>query len=183
MKNTLLNIVQEFRENRSTRNKALIVSALAVFTILIIPNLIWKQSTQKDLATLTAKYSEFTALTGNYKSLKENVSTIEQKKSLTKINSVAQAMEDITAPLGIKAKMKSIKGTGTKKVMDQMTEDSAEVQMEKLNMTELIHMMYKIDNAPLILAVKKMVIKKSFESAEHLDVTLSMSVFSGASIR
>jgi len=183
MKNTLLNIIQEFHENRSARNKALIVSALAVFTILIIPNMIWKQSTQKDLATLTAKYSEYSTLIGDYKSLKENVSAIEQKKSLTKINSIAQAMEDITVPLGIKTKMKSIKGTGTKKVMEQMTEDSAEVQMEKLNMTELIHMLHKIDNAPMILAVKKMVIKKSFESTEYLDVTLSLSIFSGSSVR
>lgn len=183
MKNKLLNIIQECRENRSTRNKALIVLALAIFTILIIPNLFWKQSTQKDLATVTAKYSEFSSLIGDYKSVKENVTAIEQKKSLTKINSVAQAMEDITVPLGIKAKIKSIKGTGTKKVLDQMTEDSAEIQMEKMNMTELIHMMHKIDNAPMILAVKKVVIKKSFEHADLLDVTMSMSVFSGSSNR
>ena len=183
MKNKVINIIQEYRENRSARNKALIVVALVVFALLIIPNLIWKQSAKKDLSILTAKYHEFSTLSGTYKSLKENVNTIEQKKSLTKTNSIAQAMEDITLPLGIKGKMKSIKGTGTKKIMDQMTEDSAEIQMEKLNMTELVHMLYKIDNAPMILAVKKVDIKKSFENADLLDVTMSVSLFTGSSVR
>jgi len=55
--------------------------------------------------------------------------------------------------------------------------------MEKLNMTELVHMLYKMDNAPMILAVKKVDIKKSFENADLLDVTMSVSLFSSSSVR
>ena len=173
-------IIYDRWRDKPFRNKALPVMVLVVFTVLIIPNLLWKQSAQKDLSTVTAKYREYSALTGEYRSLKENVDVMEQRKSLTKTNSIAQAMEDITLPLGIKGKMKSIKGTGTKKIVDQMTEESAEIQMEKLNMSELIHLFHKIDNALMILSLKKVVIKKSFENADLLDLTMSVSLFTGA---
>ena len=173
-------IIYDRWRDKPFRSKALPVMVLVVFTVLIIPNLLWKQSAQKDLSTVTAKYREYSALTGEYRSLKENVDVMEQKKSLTKTNSIAQAMEDITLPLGIKGKMKSIKGTGTKKIVDQMTEESAEIQMEKLNMSELIHLFHKIDNALMILSLKKVVIKKSFENADLLDLTMSVSLFTGA---
>ncbi len=86
-------------------------------------------------------------------------------------------MDEIASPLGIKGKVKSIKGTGTKKTIDKMSEESAEIQIEKLNMTELMHMFYKIENAPMILAVKKVTMKKSFESPDFLDLTMTVSLF------
>jgi len=61
--------------------------------------------------------------------------------------------------------------------MDQMSEESAEIQMEKLNMTELVHLFYKIENAPMILSVKRVVIKKSFENPDLLDLTMAVSLF------
>jgi hypothetical protein len=61
--------------------------------------------------------------------------------------------------------------------MDQMGEESAEIQIEKLNMTELVHLFFKIENAPMILAVKRVIIKKSFENPELLDVTMAVSLF------
>ena len=151
--------------------------ALVGLYILIIPGLVWKQSVERDLSTVTAKYHEFSTLAAEYGTLRESVNAIEQKKTLTKINSIAQAMDDITSPLGIKGKVKSIKGMGTKKTLDKMSEESAEIQIEKLNMTELMHLLYKIENAPMILAVKKVDIKKSFETPDLLDVTMAVSLF------
>jgi hypothetical protein len=72
--------------------------------------------------------------------------------------------------------MKSVKLIGAKKVMDQISEESAEIQMEKLNMSEVVNLFYKIENAPMILAVKRVAIKKSFENPELLDVTMSVSL-------
>jgi len=179
MKNlSLANIIHDYWQDRALRRKALIVMVLAVLYILIIPGLIWKQSVEKDLSNLSAKYREFSTLAAEYGTLREGVNAIEQKKALTKTNSIAQAMDDITSPLGIKGKVKSIKGTGTKKTIDKMSEESAEIQIEKLNMSELMHLLYKIENAPMILAVKKVAMKKSFETPDLLDVTMTVSLFS-----
>jgi len=172
-------IIRDYWQDRAMRMKVLIVFVLAVFFILIIPSLIWKQSVERDLSTLTAKYHEFSTAATEYGILRESVNAIEQKKTLTKVTTLAQAMDDITSPLGIKGKVKSIKGTGIKKTVDKMSEDSAEVQIEKLNMSELVHLLYKIENAPMILAVKKVAMKKSFETPDLLDVTMSVSLFSG----
>jgi len=178
MKNSKLFIVlHDHWQDLALRRKALILMVLAVLYVLIIPGLIWKQSAEKELSILKTKYQEFSILAAEYGSLKENVNAIEQKKTLTKINSIAQAIDEIASPLGIKGKVKSIKGTGTKKTIDKMSEESAEIQIEKLNMTELMHMFYKIENAPMILAVKKVTMKKSFETPDFLDLTMTVSLF------
>jgi hypothetical protein len=170
-------LIRDYWQDRASRKKIVIVVVLIGFYILIIPNLLWDRAAEKELSEWTAKYDEFSTLTNKYRSLRASVNAIEQKKTLTRTNSITQAIGDISLSLGIKEKMKSIKLTGTKKIMDQMSEESAEIQMEKLNMSELVHLFYKIENAPMILALKRVVIKKSFENPELLDVTMAVSLF------
>lgn len=170
-------LIRDYWQDRASRKKIVIVVVLIGFYILIIPNLLWDRAAEKELSEWTAKYDEFSILTNKYRSLRASVNAIEQKKTLTRTNSITQAIGDLSLSLGIKEKMKSIKLTGTKKIMDQMSEESAEIQMEKLNMRELVHLFYKIENAPMILAVKRVVIKKSFENPELLDVTMAVSLF------
>jgi len=176
---SLFALIRDCWQDRSSRKKMIIAAVLIGLYILIIPNLLWYKEAEKELSGWTAKYDEFSTLTNKYRSLVARVNTIEQKKTLTRTNSITQAMGDISLSLGIKEKMKSIKLTGTKKIMDQMSEESAEIQMEKLNMSELVHLFYKIENAPMILAVKRVVIKKSFENPELLDLTMAVSLFGG----
>jgi len=175
--NSFFALIRDYWQDRASRKKLVIVAVLIGLYILIIPNLLWDRAAEKELSAWTAKYDEFSTLTNKYRSLVARVNTIEQKKTLTKTNSITQAIGDISLSLGIKDKMKSIKLTGTKKIMDQMSEESAEIQMEKLNMSELIHLLYKIENAPMILAVKRVVIRKSFENPELLDLTMAVSLF------
>ena len=170
-------LIRDYWQDRASRKKMVIVVVLIGLYILIIPNLLWNRAAEKELSEWTAKYDEFSTLANKYRSLRTSVNALEQKKTLTKTNSITQAIGDVSLSLGIKEKMKSIKLTGTKKIMDQMSEESAEIQMEKLNMSELIHLFYKIENAPMILAVKRVVIKKSFENPELLDVTMAVSLF------
>ena len=170
-------LIRDYWRDRASRKKMAIVAVLIGVFILIIPNLLWYSAAKKELSELAAKYDEFSSLTNKYRSLKASVTAIEQKKTLAKTNSITQAIGDISLSLGIREKMKSIKLTGTKKVMDQMNEESAEIQMEKLNMSELVYLFYRIENAPMILAVKRVVIRKSFENRELLDATLAVSLF------
>jgi hypothetical protein len=179
---TLLTIIHNFRQDRAFRNKALIVMVLTVLYILIIPGLLWERSEGITLSTRKAKYNEFATLTGEYRSLKEGINAIERKKTLTKTNSIAKAIGDISQSLGIEGKVKSIKGTGTRTVPGQMSEETAEIQTEKIDMGEMIQLIYKMENAPMILAIKKVVIKKSFENPELLDVTVTVSLFTSAAV-
>jgi type II secretory pathway component PulM len=174
---SLFILIRDYWQDRASRKKIVLVVVLIGLYTLIIPNLLWERASEGELSELTAKYHEFSTLTDKYRSLRASVNAIEQKKTLTKTSSITQAIGDISLSLGIKEKMKSVKLTGTKKVMDQISEESAEIQMEKLNMSEVVNLFYKIENAPMILAVKKVSIKKSFENPELLDVTMSVSLF------
>jgi len=168
--------------NSALRSRALMGILLVGLYLLIIPDLLWKQSLEKDFSRLTDKYLEFSTLTREYQSLKERVLTVEKKKALTEASGIARIIGEISQSLGMKGKVKSVKETGTRKTLDRMREETSEVQMEKVNMTELLHLLYKVENAPMILAVKKVAIKKSFENPALLDVTMSVSLFTAENI-
>ena len=73
--------------------------------------------------------------------------------------------------------MKSIKGIGGREIKGQLNEETAEVQMEKVNLNELVNIFYKLENAPLLLSIQKVALKKSFEKPDLLDVTMTVSLF------
>lgn len=176
-KEAVLTMIRQWRQDSAFRKKALFLAALAGMYVLIIPAYLWNQSVMKDLKTLRDRYGTFTALAAEYQSLSKLVNVMERKRSLTAAGGLPQVIGDITLSLGIKNKVKSIKGTGIRKINQQMTEESAEVQMEKLNASELVHLFRKIENAPMILSATRVVIKKSFENPDLLDVTTSLSLF------
>jgi len=178
MKNyEILSRILLLRKDHAFRRKALIGAALAGLYVLIIPAFLWNLSVKSDLAKARTRLVEFAALSGEYQSMSKHVSGIERKKSLTTPGGLAQVIGEISLSLGMKDKIKSIKGTGIRKVSRQMTEESAEIQMEKLNASELVYFFQKVDNAPMILSVTRMVVKKSFENPDLLDVTTALSLF------
>lgn len=170
-------ILRRYRQDPVYRRKALIVAALAGLYVLLLPNLLWERSAERELSALRKKDNEFSALAGEYRSLKERISAIERKKALTKTTSIVQAIGDISQSLGMAEKVKSIKGTGTRQTPNQMSEETAEIKIEKININEMVQLIYKVENAPMILAMKTVFIKKSFENPECFDVTMTVSLF------
>jgi hypothetical protein len=177
IKERIIMIIRLLREDSTFRRKALFISALVGLYVLIIPVFFWNQSAKKDLKKILTKNIEFASLADEYQTLNKDLNRVERKKSLTAPTNLSQSIADITISLGIKEKIKSIKGTGIKKISQQMTEESAEIQLNKLNATELVYLFQKIENAPTILSVKRVVIKKSFENPDLLDVTTAVSLF------
>lgn len=173
-------LLRRYRQDPDFRRKALILLALAGLTILLLPSVLWERAAERELSALRKKQSEFSALAGEYRTLKENISALERKKALTKTAGIAQAIGDISRSVGVAGKVKSIKGTGTRKTPNQMNEETAEIQIEKLAINEMVQLLYKIENAPMIFAMKTVVIKKSFENPELLDVTMTVSLFTPA---
>lgn len=175
-------LLRRYRQDRVFRRKALILSALAGLFILLLPNILWERSARRELSALKKKYKDFSASAGEYRSIEERLSAIERRKTLTKTTSIAQAMGDISRSLGMEGKVISIKGMGTRKIPNRMNEETAEIKIEKLTINEMVQLIYKIENAPLILAMKTIVIKKSFENPELLDVTMTVALFTPAAM-
>lgn len=129
-----------------------------------------------DVRSLKAKMDEFRLLGAEYRDLNAKVSGVEQKASLTKTSGLAQALEELSGSLGLKNKLRSVKGLGTKDLKG-MIEESAEVQLDKVNTNELVNILFKIENAPMILTIKRVTVKKVFDNPELLDVSMTLSLF------
>lgn len=160
-----------------SRRRIIFISIILGLYILIIPALIVERSSKKELDSLRVKRNELVLLGGEYKTLKEQVDVIEQKSAVKQASGIADALDNITSTLGIKGKVKSIKGTGSREIKGPMNEESAEVHLEKINLNELVNILYKIGDAPLILSLKRTQIKKSFENPELFDVTMTIALF------
>jgi hypothetical protein len=161
---------------RFDRDATLVLIILGLF-ILTIPLLIVERSAKKEVDTLKAKQKEIASLSREYKILKENVDFVEQRPSLSQIRGIANALDSISSSLGIKGKIKSVKAVGSREIQGSMSEESAEVLIEKVTLNELVNLFYKIGDAPMILSVKRVTMKKSFENPELLDVTMTMAFF------
>jgi len=169
--------IKHYLSGRMHRNQVFLLSALLGIYILIIPSLIWERASSRELSRLKTRFTEFSVLSAEYRSLKEQVGSIEQKSFLTKTSGIAQTLDDAFLSLGVKEKMKSIKGIGGREIRDQLNEETAEVQMEKVDLNELVNIFYKLENVPLLLSIQKVALRKSFDKPDLLDVTMTVSLF------
>jgi hypothetical protein len=132
---------------------------------------------KKELKSVQAKMSEFITLSEEYKTLKAYMDKIEQKTMQPKTAGLIQIVNDMAGSLGIKGKIKSIKASGSREAANFFLEESGEVVIERLTMNEMVNLFYTIDNASVMLSIKQVRIKKSFENPDMLDVNLTLSVY------
>ncbi len=151
-----------------------ISSGLIFFIIVLALGVNLLVSERKALKKLKEQRQEMMLLKGEYVSLKQKINTVEGKKNLTNVQGVVQAVDDVFSSLGLKDKIKTVKSTGKRETKDGF-EEEADIYIEKVNMNEMANIFYKIENAPMVLTIKKAVIKKSFENPELLNISLIIS--------
>jgi type II secretory pathway component PulM len=162
---------------KASRDSMVFILALVLLYALIVPAYIYEKKAEKELDSLRSRMNEFSELIREYNKLKVELSAIEGKSSLSKTGGIMQVIDEVLISMNIKDKMKSIRGIESRNIREQIKEESAEVQIEKLTMNELLHIFYKIENAPMILSIKKLSVKKSFATPERLDVNMTVSLF------
>ena len=160
-----------------SRGQILVASLLIGLYVLIIPVLVMERSAGKELEILKTKQKELSVLSREYKLMKENVDFVEQRSTVAQVRGIANAVDMLSSSVGMKGKIKSVKITGAREIQGSMTEESAEVQMEKVSMNELVNIYHRVNKAPMILSVKRATIKKSFENPELLNITMTVSLF------
>jgi len=172
-----LHRMRDLFSNAQTRRNAVLYLLLSFLIILVIPLFIFERSLKNSLDSHKQKYKELIALGSDYRSLKEKVDSSQNKAAVSGNTGVAKTVNDIAASLGIKRKIKSIKGVSSRQLKGNISEETIEVYIEKVTMNELLNLFYKIETAPVVLSIKKTNIKKSFEKPDLLDVTLNLSIF------
>lgn len=146
--------------------------------LLIAPLFVLGKRARTEAEGLRSRLHELSALGDEYRSLKGGIDLLEQRRSLSKVNGVPQAVDDISSSVGLRAKVRAVKAIGSREIAGGV-EESAEVQLEKVTMNELINILYRIEEAPMMLAVKRLTIRKTFENPELFNATLTLSLFIG----
>lgn len=150
------------------------ISGSIVFIIMLTILINLLSSERRELELLKSQRKEMAALKSEFLSLRQRINAVEGKKNLSNVQGVVQAVDDVFSSVGLKDKVKTVKSTGKKEIRDGF-EEEADIYLEKVTMNEMINIFYRIENAPMLLTVKRAVVKKSFENPELLNLSLSIS--------
>lgn len=153
----------------------LVISVIAVMFIACVILVEVSLSLKKERDALRSQQREMLALSEEYAGLKTALESVEGKKSLAKVEGIVQAVDEVFKSMGLGQKIKSVKSTGTREKKFAL-EEEAEVSVEKVTMNEMINILYKIENAPMILSVRKASIKTSFDSPSLLNITMTIGL-------
>jgi hypothetical protein len=162
------------REMMKDKKILLGLAGLAIFIIMISVALMILANERKDLLQLKEQRKEMIVLRDVLLLLSRKVNNVEAKKELSNVQGIAQAVEEVFSSMGLKDRVKTVKSTGKRETKDGL-EEEADVYIEKVTMNEMVNFFYRIKNAPMVLTVKKITIKKSFENPELLNVSLILS--------
>lgn len=158
------------------KNRRIISFSAVLISFLILAALGIKMlsSQTKELHQLQEQRKEMAVLRDEFLSLQQKFQTVENRKNLTNIQGVLQAVDEVFSSVGLKDKVKTVKNTGKRETKDRI-EEEADVSVEKVTMNEMLNIFYRIDHAPMILTIKKVAVKQSFENPELLNITLMLS--------
>jgi len=151
-----------------------VLSVFIVFIIIISLAIRLLSSEKRELKLLREQQKEMIIVKDEFLSLKQRIDAVESKKNLSNVQGIVQAVDEVFLSIGLKDKVKTVKSTGRRDMKDGF-EEEAELQIEKVSMNEMVNIFYKIENAPMVLTIKKASIKKSFENPELLNIILTLS--------
>jgi len=162
------------RELLKDKRLIYISSGLILFVVIAVSGMNLLSSERRELKLLNDQRKEMLILKDEYVSLKKRVDSAESRKDLSSAQGIVQAVDEVFQSIGLKDKVKTVRSTN-RRDMKEGTEEEAELLIEKVSMNEMVNIFYKIENAPMILTIKKAAIKKSFENPELLNVSLTLS--------
>ncbi len=161
--------------NLRTDRKTLVISGIALLFIICVVLFEISLSLKKQNNTLRSRQKEMLILSQEYSGLKSVVSAAEARKSLTKVEGIVQAVDEIFKSMGLQQKVKSVRSAGIKE-KKYSSEEEADVSVEKVTMNEMVNILYRIENAPMILSVRRTSIKTSFENPSLLNITMTVGL-------
>ena len=154
-----------------------LIVLLVLAAVLLVPAVLLSRSSGQEAELAGRKLGEMQAIEGEYAALRERVDRIEKREKLVQVDGSVQAVESVLAPLGLQTKVTSARSLGVREFRDGLSEERAEIIVEKLTMNEVVNVLYRLEEAPMMLTVKKAEMKKPFESPELLNLTLTVSLF------
>lgn len=161
--------------NLKTDRKTLLILGIVLLFVGSVALFEISLSLKRQSSILRSRQKEMLLLSQEYTGLKSIVGSVEARKSLTKVEGIVQAVDEIFKSIGLQQKIKSVKSTGVKE-KKYSSEEEADVSVEKVTMNEMVNILYRMENAPMILSVKRTSIRTSFENPSLLNITMTVAL-------
>ncbi|MCX8069643.1 MAG: hypothetical protein N2738_03985 [Thermodesulfovibrionales bacterium] len=155
----------------------LISSLLIGFSIFVVILYFYGNQESKNLNIQKNRYKEFTILSEQYRDLSSNINNFEKREGLTKTKGLLEFVQNQFDELGIKKRIKSLKGLPNRDIKDFYLEESVDIVAENMTMNEIANLLFKLERAPMMISIKTLNIKKSFENPERLNIQITLSQF------
>jgi hypothetical protein len=153
------------------RTTAYLAASLTGGLLLVVVMLVMLGSSRDRLASLVEAEDRMSVFRAEHESLSKGLRRLEGKKNLTAIKGLVQAVDEVFEPLGLKEKVKSVKVIPTR----EENMESAEVTVHGTDTNETINFLYVLENTPMPLSIKKIILRTSFDQPELLNITMTLS--------
>src|SRR5512142_547731 len=100
--------------NLKTDGKTLLIIGIVLLFVGSVALLEISMSLKRQSSILRSRQKEMLLLSQEYTGLKSIVGSVEARKSLTKVEGIVQAVDEIFKSIGLQQKIKSVKSTGVK---------------------------------------------------------------------
>jgi hypothetical protein len=155
--------------------KTLITAGALVFLFILAVFLFFQERrSERALASAKEGLSGFNALKNEYAALKADTGELERLVAMSPREGVMGSLENILAGMGLKGKIATLKAAGTRE-SEGLIQEEAELTMKKLTLNETINVLYKLENAPMMLAIQGVELKRSF-TGNTIDLTLTAAL-------
>jgi len=162
-------------ELKELNKKTLITAGIILFLFLLgVVFLAKERSAGRALESTKMSFSEFNALKDEYVSLKAQADELERLTALSPQGGVMTPIEGVVSGMGLKGKIATLKSAGSRE-SEGLVQEEAELTMKKLTLNEAINVLYRLENAPMMLSLKTVELKRSF-TGNTLDLRLTAAL-------
>lgn len=169
-----------------SRPYAIIAAALAALLALNLLLATALSSAREKQASASTASEEALSMRDEVLMLKDKVRALESRAGVTNVKGIVQAVQELTDPMGMGGKVTSVKPLGKSSNGGQATflaegggrliDERADITIEGVSMNEMVNLFYAMENAPMLLIVRKAEMKPSFGIPGLLDITMTLSL-------
>lgn len=155
------------------RQNLLIAALLALPLVLPGALFLQERASARRVESLREQQQQFMEARGRYLALKAEVDGLEERMRMSPPQGVIKTLDDLFSGMGLRERIATLKPLESRDMGDFVIE-KAEVTVKKTDLNEAVNLLYRLENAPTLIAVKQAEIKSSF-AGHALDLRLTLS--------
>ncbi|MDA8172753.1 MAG: hypothetical protein M0Z48_13095 [Nitrospiraceae bacterium] len=160
------------------RERLLPIAVLLALLVLALSLWAARGAAARRLAYDEKTEARFEEVSRQYMALRAGRDEFTRRAALSPSQGILKAVDDIFTGMGLKEKIATLKSLDTSQINGQINgliSEQAEITLKQVNLNETVNLLYRIENAPMLLTIRQAEFKNSF-SAPALDIRLVLAL-------